>query len=359
MIQQHGGNLREVSEACGIPEEEILDFSASINPLGPPKAALRAILDEMDRLVHYPEIDGMTLREVLANKEGLSVENILVGNGSSEFIYLVPRALSSKRALVPMPSFSDYGRALRLAGCEVVPFPMTAEDFRLDPSELIDALEEGIDLVVFCNPNNPTGFCLSPERMMQVVEAAAERGIIVLCDEAFIDFVPEGSIRCRVREYLNLLVLRSFTKFYGFPGLRAGALYGHASLIGKAASFQEPWSMNRLASAAVTAALSDRSYREATLEMVHKERTLLAEELASIPGVRIFPSSANFLLLETQPPMPEPDRLLTVLLRAGILVRSCASFPELGPRFIRMAIRSPEENRHLLKTFRAAVRSFA
>jgi len=126
----------------------------------------------------------------------------------------------------------------------------------------------------------------------------------------------------------------------------------------KIAAFQEPWTLNRLASAAVGAALSDAAYRESTLTMIDKERAFLTEGFASLPGVRVFPSSANFLLLETNPPMPEPDRLFTVLLRAGILVRSCASFPGLGPRFFRIAVRSPEENRLLLESFRKAIRSF-
>ncbi len=358
MIQQHGGNLREISQRYGIPEEEILDFSASINPLGPPKGALRAILDGMEGLVHYPEIDGITLKDRLAGEEGLSVENLLVGNGSSEFIYLVPRALSPKRALVPMPSFSDYGRALKLAGCQVLPFPLTAEEgFRLDPEGLINALKE-VDLVILCSPNNPTGSCLSPDKLLRVIAAAAEHGITLFCDEAFIDFVPATTIRRHVKEFPNLLVLRSFTKFYAIPGLRAGALYGHSALMEKIAAFQEPWTLNRLASAAVGAALSDAAYRESTLAMIDKERAFLTEGFASLPGVRVFPSSANFLLLETNPPMPEPDRLFTVLLRAGILVRSCASFPGLGPRFFRIAVRSPEENRLLMESFRKAIRSF-
>ncbi|NOY54327.1 MAG: threonine-phosphate decarboxylase [Deltaproteobacteria bacterium] len=359
MIQQHGGNLREISKACGIPEEEILDFSASINPLGPPKGALKAILDGMDRLVHYPEIDGMTLRERLAGEGNLSVENVLVGNGSSEFVYLVPRVLSPRRALVPVPSFSDYGRALRLAGCGVVSFPLIAEEsFRLDPGRLIDALSEKIDLLVLCNPNNPTGGLLSAEEVLMVVDAAADRGIIVLCDEAFIDFVPDGSVRHRVKEFPNLLVLRSFTKFYGIPGLRAGAIYGDGVLVRRIGACQEPWTMNRLAGAAVAAALDDAEYRERTLELIDAERAVLVGRLASLPGVRVFPSSANFLLLETSSPMPEPDRLFGALLRAGILVRNCASFSGLGPRFFRIAIRSSEENGLLLETFQAVVRRF-
>ncbi len=359
MIQQHGGNLREISQRYGIPEEEILDFSASINPLGPPKRALRAILDGMEGLVHYPEIDGITLRERLAGVEGLSIENILVGNGSSEFIYLVPRVLSPKRALVPAPSFSDYGRALRLAGCEVNPFPLAeANDFRLDSERLIDALEERVELVVLCNPNNPTGACLPPRELLCAVEAAAERGITFLCDEAFIDFVPDGTIRRKVKEFSNLLVLRSFTKFYGIPGLRAGALYGPETLIGKIVERQEPWTLNTLARSAVMECFEDEAYREETLSLMDEERTFLSRELAALPGMTVFPSAANFLLLKTASPMPEPERLFTVLLRAGILVRSCASFSGLGPRFFRVAVRSPEENRLLLETFRQAVRSF-
>jgi threonine-phosphate decarboxylase len=359
MIQQHGGNLREISKQFGIPEVEILDFSTSINPLGPPRSALKAILDEMERLVHYPEIDGASLREQLAEQDGLEIENVLVGNGSIEFVYLIPRVLRPKKALVPVPTFSDYERSLRLADSLTMTFRLRKEEgFSLPLDSFLRDMTDETDLVYLCNPNNPTGTLLPQEALINIVTAAQKSGAIVVVDEAFIDFVPDGSIRRRVKEFENLLILRSFTKFFGIPGLRAGALYGPKDLMERMAVHKEPWSMNRLAGAAVVAALKDESYRQETIELVERERNFLVEELSALPGIESYSSGGNYLLVETSPPLPESDRLFEIFLRGGILLRHCASFPGLGSRFFRLAVKTRDENRLLVELFQRAARRF-
>ncbi len=357
MKQIHGGNLKEISRQYGVYETEILDFSANINPLGTPKSALKAIMEEMDRLIHYPEIDAFTLRERLAGKDRIEVENILAGNGSTEFIYLIPRVLRPGKALILAPTYSDYERALTLAGCEVVHFQLRKEDeFVLDTDRFIRAMQEGADLVLLCNPNNPTGSMVPLVEIKEILSAARFTRTTVVVDEAFMDFVLGESARFQVTEFENLMVLRSLTKFYGIPGLRAGCLYGSKPLVERIKEYQEPWTLNRLSQAAVTAALSDEEYRQQAQRLVAEEKNFLLKELASIPGIRVFPSHVNFLLLETSPPMPEPDRLFEALIRSGILVRNCASFPTLAPNFFRVAVRNHEENQLLVQAVRKAMR---
>ncbi|OIP62167.1 MAG: threonine-phosphate decarboxylase [Nitrospirae bacterium CG08_land_8_20_14_0_20_52_24] len=360
MQQKHGGNLREISRRYGVPEKEILDFSSNINPLGTPKTAIKAVLQEMDRLVQYPETDAMTLRETLSSRDRIPPENILAGNGSTEFIYLIPRVLRPKRALIPMPSYSDYESALSLAGSAVVHFPLRKEEaFALDTDRFIQQMQKDVDLVLICNPNNPTGGLVPCGEMKKILSASGDSKVTLVIDEAFMDFVLGESFRFRVTEYENLLVLRSLTKFYGIPGLRSGALYGSEPLMERIRIHQEPWTVNRLSQAAAIAALSDEAYRQAAVALVREQRDYLIHELGGIPGVRVFPSQANFLLIETSPPLPEPERLFESLLRSGILVRNCASFPGLGPVFFRVAVRMHEENLLLIQAMKKAVRKLA
>ncbi len=359
MKQLHGGNIREISQRYGIPEEEILDFSASINPLGISKSVFRAILDEMGRLVRYPEIDSYSLREILAGENPLRLENVLVGNGSTEFIYLIPKALRPKRALIPVPSFSDYERSLLLERGDVRFYPLRREDsFLLETDRFLEEIRDGIDLVWLCNPNNPTGGLIPRDEIRTILKATEPLGIPVVVDEAFMEFIPVESVRGWVREFGNLLVLRSFTKFFAIPGLRAGALYGSEALIRRIASCQEPWSVNRFAQSVVTAVLCDKDYQEESRLLVGQERLFLERELNKTPGIHVFPSCANFLLIETSPPMPEPERLFDVLLRSGILVRNCESFRNLDSRFFRVAVRDHEENLLLIQTIRGSARKF-
>lgn len=357
MQQKHGGNLREIAREYGIPEKEILDFSVSINPLGTPRTAIKAMMEEMDRLVNYPEADAFALREALAVKDRIPLENILAGNGSTEFIYLIPRALRPEMALIPMPSYSDYDRALSLAGSKVSCFALAREDgFVLDPDRFIEEMKQGADIVFLCNPNNPTGTLVPLRTVEEILSVSRFTRTTVVIDEAFMDFVLGESFRFRVTGYENLLVIRSLTKFYGIPGLRAGALYGPAPLIERIKACQEPWTVNRLSQAAAIAALCDEDYRQQTMALVREEKEYLLKALGAISGVRVFPSQTNFLLLETSPPLPEPERLFESLLRSGILVRNCASFPGLGPDFIRVAVRTHEENLLLVQAMNKAVR---
>jgi threonine-phosphate decarboxylase len=357
MKQIHGSNLKEISRQYGISENEILDFSSNINPLGTPKPAFRAIMEEMDRLIQYPERDSLTLRESLAARDRVHVDNIIAGNGSTEFIYLIPRVLQMKKVLLLAPTYSDYELALTRSGSEVVHFPLKKEEgFAFDLDRFIKTMQEGVGLVFLCNPNNPTGTLIHLEEIKEILSASRFTKTTVVIDEAFMDFVLGESVRFQVVEWENLLVLRSLTSFYGIPGLRAGALYGSTPLIEKIKAYQEPWTLNRLSQAAVMAVFDDEDYRQESIHLVREQRDYLIRELGAVPGIRVFPSSANYLLLETSPPMPEPDRLFDSLIRSGILVRNCASFPTLGSTFIRVAVRNYDENMLLVEALNNAVR---
>lgn len=351
----HGGNVFAVARALGIPPEEILDFSASINPLGPAPGVREAVARSFDRLVHYPDSDCTELRQALAARHGLTLANICVANGSTELIYLVPRLVAGKRALVVAPPFSEYARALVRDGWQVDYFPLeSAAGFTLPFARLAETLRDGYHLLVLGNPGNPTGRLYPPAEVMELYRLCREAGCFLLLDEAFMDFCEEGSAKCFAVERDGILVLRSLTKFFALPGLRLGYAIGSPPLIARLAELREPWSVNTLAQAAGLASLAAADYAGATLRLVAVERPHLVAGVAAIPGLRPFPSAANFLLVEICCGQSAAD-LAGELLAMRLLIRSCGNFAGLGERFFRVAVRSRQENDRLLAALAAAV----
>jgi threonine-phosphate decarboxylase len=339
----HGGNLSRMAATLAIPEEQLLDFSASITPLGMPEAARLAIVDGLERLGHYPDPEARGLAHAAAAAYNLDPETVLAANGSTELIYLLPRALRPGRVLLCGPGFAEYERAAQLAGAKIKWHPLKRKAaFRVEPAEFIAALA-GCDLAFLCNPNNPTGHGLERKAVIEIAKAARRAGCILALDEAFADFCPELSLLGSYRNS-HLLIIRSLTKFFALPGLRAGFLAGPPRLLARIAAHKEPWSVNTLAEKAGCAALADDDFRERTLQFTAGERGWLAAELARRTGAEIFPAAANYLFLET----PHAPALIAGLLRQGIAVRDCANFRGLNHRFIRVAVRSRPENLRLL-----------
>jgi threonine-phosphate decarboxylase len=346
----HGGTVFAVARVLGIPPEEILDFSASINPLGPVPAVREAVAAAFDRLVHYPDSEATELKERLAEFHGLAPENITVANGSTELIYLAPRLVAGHRGLIVAPPFSEYGKSLSRNGWEYDYLNLSpANGFALDTEALAERLRFGYDLLFLCNPGNPTGRLYPRAEIEAACRLCDEFGTFLVLDEAFMDFCEGESAKGLVAGWNGGVVLRSMTKFFGLPGLRLGYAIGAPEVSGAIAALREPWSVNTPAQVAGIASLADGEYRRRTHAYVERERELLAAGLAVLPGLTVYPSSANYLLVEitTGPDAPELARRL---LLQRILIRDCSSFVGLGSRFFRVAVRTTEENRRLLES---------
>lgn len=354
MVTLHGGNIHAFARARAVALEAVLDLSASINPRVS-TLAMAAVRRALRDVRHYPDPDGRLLREQIAEQYGLDPGSILIGNGSLELIHLVPRALAPRRVLVCAPTFSEYERAAALAGAEVRFFNLNERDgFRLDRARLQARMAEA-DCLFLCNPNNPTGGLLPKPELLAVVDAAAARQATVVVDEAFMDFQPGESVLPAVVRYPNLIVIRSFTKFYGFPGLRIGYAASEPGMIARLRRWALPWSANHLAQAAAAAALGDTGHVRRSLRWVRRERARLEAALGAIEGVTVFPSAANFLLLKVAQVGRSATDLVQALARANVLVRTAAGFRGLGPEFVRVAVRSPAENRRFIARARAAL----
>ncbi|HBV96675.1 MAG: hypothetical protein JL50_16155 [Peptococcaceae bacterium BICA1-7] len=343
---EHGGNIARAAQKYGLYEKEIVDFSASINPLGPSPKVYGAIEEELWKIKHYPDPDCGNLPALLAGHLGVERENLLLGNGGAELIYALPRTLNIKRALVAAPTFSEYAAAVEASGGAV-----TFAGYRHSPGELA-AQMDGYDAVFICNPNNPTGRAFSRESLLPVLEASKKSGSTVIVDEAFIDFVEgrsEKSLMNMAGGTPGLVILYSMTKFFGIPGLRLGAAVSSQETIGLLKKSKDPWSVNALAIAAGEAALRDVRHMSDTLEAIREERSYLFSALSCLPGLEPYPSEANFLLVDITGTGMTTGELVEKMGRRGILVRNCSNFKGLESPCIRVAVRLREENDRLLR----------
>ena len=351
----HGGQRSAAARWFGLSPDRLTDFSANINPLGVPPEVQRALRAHLGAVTHYPDSTGEALCRRLADRHGLEAEHMLLGNGSVQLIYLIARALHLGRALIPVPTFSEYERALAVCGGAVVRYLLHEErGFRLHASHIRRQLH-GIDSLSVCNPNNPTGRMLPKRELLQLARDCEEQGIWLVVDEAFMDFVEGGeglSMVQEVRTFSHLVVLRSFTKIYAFPGLRLGYLVAHPSLIERIRFVQEPWSVNTLALVAGETALRCQGFVETTRRMVRSERRRLYRALCGVSGIRSFPSVANFLLCKLTRPGVNATMVWQYLGELGMLIRKGAPFRGLDDRFFRIAVRTRWENERLIRALR-------
>ncbi|WP_341527344.1 threonine-phosphate decarboxylase CobD [Nostoc sp. UHCC 0302] len=385
----HGGNLAWAAALAGCPRDAILDFSASISPLGPPNSAIAAIQSQLSNIRHYPDPNYSELRLALSHFHQLPPEWILPGNGSAELLTLAGRELAELSATVLItPAFGDYYRTLSAYNAEVLECPLSlgigygeaaperstslvklfgepSQEHLADLSFLLDKAqtEKSVEAsagshssvyrlsgtnekaLLLNNPNNPTGKLFSRDSILPYLEQFA----LVVVDEAFMDFVTpneEQSLISVVQEYANLVILRSLTKFYSLPGLRLGYAIAHPDRLSKWQLWRDPWPVNTLAAAAAIAVLQDTEFQEQSWKWLPPARNHLFHGLASIPGLQPQESAANFLLVESQQSTLQLQQQL--LKDHQILIRDCLSFKELGDRFFRIAVRSESDNQRLL-----------
>jgi threonine-phosphate decarboxylase len=345
---EHGGTIFAQARSLGILPEELLDFSASINPLGPAPGVREAVCSAFQRVLHYPDRESFELRQKLAEVHGVGIDNLVVANGSTELIYLLPRLVPGSRGLVVAPAFSEYHQALEKSGWQTEHLLLAPADrFALSLETLAEKLAEGFDLLFLCNPANPSGALLPLATIEETLRLCRQAGTFLVLDEAFMDFCEGESAKALLAESGGGIVLRSMTKFYAIPGLRLGYAVGHEDVIRLCRENLEPWSVNTPAQIAGVASLAESDYRERTVRYVSTERDALARGLADLPGLTPFRSVANFLLVEIQKGISAVE-LRSRLMEKRILIRDCSNFNGLDGRFFRVAVRTSEENRRLL-----------
>ncbi|MCK9241006.1 cobyric acid synthase [Desulfocurvus sp.] len=346
----HGGEVRALAARAGCEVAELADFSASINPLGPPDWLRGEVSAALSGLRHYPDPYAGPLCAAAAARFGCAAPEAVAGNGSTELLYALPRALGLTRALVPAPGYADYRRACELAGLAVDTLPLdAARGFAPDLGRAAAWLRRhGPGAAVFLGqPNNPTGRTVDPEALRAL--AREFPGAWVVVDEAFADFVP-GLGRLAGARPGNVVVLWSMTKFYALPGLRLGLGFAAPGVAAAWRAQLPPWSVNGLAQAVGLRALGDGDYARRTLEETARLRAELAGALEALPGLRVFPGEANFLLCRLEGAGADAAALAGRLLEgARVAVRVCANFEGLDGRHFRVAVRGGEDNGRLVR----------
>ncbi len=351
MTPSHGGNVYEMASRLGCAPEAILDFSASINPLGLPPGLQEEMNRSFGRLQHYPDIRNLDLVRAIAAHHGVSPEQIVVGNGSTELIYWLPQALGISKAVMALPTFSEYRKAFELQNVRLTGILTRPENFFQPSVEQLEAAcaEASPEAILATNPGSPSGALLPPSVRDYLIAKSRKDGVICIVDEVFIDFCEEESLKRLLEACPFLVLIRSMTKFYGIPGLRLGYLLTSTALANRLRDRIPPWSVNTLAQIAGTYCFTQDSYRRETIRFIEAEREKMRKILEELPGCRPLPGRANYLLFELDEGLP-PASVLREDLAASdrILVRDCSSFEGMGDRCVRVAVRLPEENRKLL-----------
>ncbi|WP_228716764.1 threonine-phosphate decarboxylase CobD [Billgrantia pellis] len=347
----HGGRPEQLLPRFGLAAKRcVIDFSANLNPLGPPSWLPERLAASLAELAVYPDPDYTAARQAIARTEGLAPGQIRLTNGGAEAIFLAAALLAKRgacRAVVVQPTFCEYERACRHYGIAVRHLGLEGESFELNGSRALDAMREA-DAVFLCRPNNPTGTLIAFDLIERMLAVGQRRGTTLVVDEAFIDFVtPDERLTPLLARYANLLLLRSMTKLYAIPGLRLGYVMGEGSVVEQIARLQLPWSVNAPAAALAEPLLEDSDYLQRTQGWLAAERPWLQGELES-QGLRVVPSRANFLLFQDRRSGTMPA-LLEHLARCGILARHTHGFMGLDGAWLRVAVRSRQENAELIE----------
>lgn len=326
---EHGGDI--------YGRDILYDFSANLNPLGMPNSVKKALENSISEWEKYPDPYCRRLTKKLSEWENFPPENIVCGNGAADLIYRIVQAVKPKKAVICAPSFGEYSKALKQFGCEISTYFLSEKNGFLLDGGIIKMLDESVDILILCTPNNPTGRTVERWLLRDICRKCEADNIILLCDECFIDFTEnEADAKCFMSK--NMVILKAFTKIYAMAGVRLGyALFGDSTFAEKVRETGQFWSVSSPAQAAGEAALEEKGYAVKTAEFIETEREYLSEYLRRI-GLKVYPSEANFILFYTDLPLDE------MLLRQNILIRNCENFSGLSRGFFRIAVRTHDEN---------------
>jgi len=361
----HGGNIYKIFREKNI--KEILDYSSNINPYGVPESLKQKIAENIGILERYPDPDYVELREKLAQLNKVELENIVLGNGATESIFLFMKVLKPENVLIVSPTFGEYERAVRACKnsesqkIEIEYFELEEKDeFRLNIGKLKKELEKKYDLAIICNPNNPTGKFLKMAETEEILRECNRYDTKLFVDEAFIEFLEDGlkeSIVNSRENKKNLFVTRAFTKFFAIPGLRLGyGIYFDKNLEKKIAEKKEPWSVNNIAEMAGITVLDDTEYIEKTLNWITEEKKYMYEKLDEISGIKPYKTEVNFICVKIKDELISKGlnvkKLREKMMEEGILIRDASNFKFLDERFFRLAIKDRRSNDRVIEALK-------
>lgn len=351
----HGSDLEKIEQVYGIHKEDIISFSANVNPLGVSFRLRETLASHIDAITTYPDREYTSLRKCIAGYVHSNAEHIVVGNGSTELISLFIQIAHPEKALIVGPTYSEYEREVAIGGGHSHYFSLTEDEaeFRLDTSSLIKELSQNVDLFILCNPNNPTSSLIQQEQMRDILDYCKGRNITVLVDETYVEFTEEPDKATAIpltEHYDNLIILRGISKFYAAPGLRLGyAICSNRHLLEKINQRKNPWTINSLAAIAGEIMFTDKEYISQTRNLISGERERVCQILNESPDFNVFHAHANFALVKILNKDLTSDFIFDIAIRQHFMIRDCSTFPFLNDKYFRFCFMLPEQNDALLK----------
>lgn len=350
----HGSDLEKIEQIYGIKKEDIVSFSANVNPLGLSYKLRQCLSEHLDAITSYPDREYTELRKIIADYAGTDYERVLVGNGSTELISLFINQIHPEKAVILGPTYSEYEREVSLGGGTSLYFPLEEKkDFHLDVERLKSELNESIDLLILCNPNNPTSSAITKKEMRSILDVCKIHDIFVMVDETYIEFAQNFDEICSVpltASYNNLIILRGISKFFASPGLRLGyAITGNTDLINEINAHKNPWTINSLAEVAGKLMFTDEDYIRETKALISGERDRMLAALRASDALKVYEPTANFVLVKLLNDNRNADELFDIAIRQNMMIRNCSSFPFLDNRYFRICFMKPEDNERLLE----------
>ena len=339
-MQYHGGDIYR--------NQIRLDFSVNTNPLGMPDPVKEALHQAVEEAENYPDIRAQVLSAAVTEQLQVRKEQLVFGNGASELFHAVLHAIKPSKILIPVPSFLGYEEAAKAIDCEVIFYEMKKEEKFCLTDRILDVLDENISLVFLANPNNPVGNLVEPELIFQIAEKCRQCDITLVLDECFMELTGKEqtySFLKRLNEFLNVVVIRAFTKLYAIPGVRLGYLVCEQNLAEKIRLQLPEWNLSVFAQRAGVAAIKEQEYIARAVVCIQTQRQFLLEELQAA-GCSVFDSDADYLLFYSEMPLYE------LFLQRGILIRDCSNFRGLQRGYYRIAVKSEEQNRMFAEVLR-------
>lgn len=350
----HGSDLEVISKRYNIDIDSIIPYASNVNPLGISPMARQALLDHIDAIKAYPDRNYVSLKNSISTYCGADRNQLILGNGTSDLIRLTLEILSPAKTMIIGPTYAEYARAAKLVGSTTDTYMLTdSNDFELDTDAFLEALNESIDLLIICNPNNPTGKAITKEQMNEIAKRCRELDILVMIDETYVEFVQDVNLISSIaltKEYNNLIVLRGVSKFFAAPGIRLGyAITSNADFLAATSNGKIPWNINAYASIAGVM-FEDEHYINLTKSLIHTERNLILSALSSRKTIKVFRPAANFILIKLLKEDLTGADVFDYCIRKGLMIRDCTDYEGLGDKYIRFCFMKPQQNDIVVNT---------